>query len=280
MLNRAITGAAAAALLLLTGVPTAAAQKSADKGGKAGKDPAAMTVQSIRACMSKNLVARGALRDLGLDVYDKEGKIRSLRMRLFWKPSKTRGQRVNLRLLEPAAMSGSSYLLLQEGGNEEVYFYLPGADRALRITGQNMSEPLWGTDFSYGEIKQVLGMLVVGDTKRAPDAQIAGRPVYVLETQTKVEETGYRKVVSMVDQASCTLLRSEFYARADAPRKLLDADVSSLLQADKYWAVLAYTMTDVLRNTHTQLNLTDLSFDERLSDKLFDPQKFFQQPEH
>jgi hypothetical protein len=276
MLKRMITGVATAALLLL-GTPAVAEKSAANKGGK---DPAGMTVENIRACMGKNLVARGALRDLGLEVYDKEGKVRSLRMRLFWKPSKNRGQRVNLRLLDPPAMAGSSYLLLQEGLREEVYFYLPGADRALRITGQNMSEPLWGTDFSYGEIKQVLGLLVVGDTKRMPDAQISGRPVYLLETQTKVEETGYRKVVSSIDQASCTLLRSEFFARPDAPRKLLDADVNSLLQADKYWAVLAYTMTDVLRNTHTQLNLTDLSFDERLSDKLFDPQKFFNHPQH
>ena len=274
MLNRAIAGAATAALLLLAGPAVA------EKGDKGAKDSAGMTVQGIRNCMSKNLVNRGALRDLGLEVYDKEGKVRSLRMRLFWKPSKSRGTRVNLRLLDPPAMAGSSYLLLQEGANEEVYFYLPGADRALRITGQNMSEPLWGTDFSYGEIKQVLGLLVVGDTKRLPDTQISGRAAYVLETQTKVEETGYRKVVSSIDQASCTLLRSEFFARPDAPRKLLDADINSLLQADKYWAVLSYTMTDVLRNTHTQLNLTDLSFDERLSDKLFDPQKFFQHPQH
>jgi len=268
MLNRLI--AQSAVIVLLAGVAGASSAAEAAKKG-----PAAMTVQSVRNCMAKNLVAKGALRDLGLEVYDKEGKIRSLRVRLFWKPSKTHGHRVNIRLLEPPAMAGSSYLLLQEGFNEEVYFSLPGADRALRITGQNMSEPLWGTDFSYGEIKQVLGLLVAGDTKRLADAQISGRPAYVLETMTKMDETGYRKVVSSVDQASCTLLRSEFYARLDAPRKLLDADVSSLLQADKYWAVLAYTMTDVARNTHTQLNLTDLSFDERLSEKLFDPQTFF-----
>lgn len=273
MSKRMMAGVALAALL---GLAQAAGAAPKDKDKK--KDPAAMTVEDVRSCMSKNLVAKGALRDLALEVYDKEGKIRSLRMRLFWKPSKTRGTRVNLRIVEPPAMLNSSYLLLQEGRSEEVYFYLPGADRALRITGQNMSEPLWGTDFSYGEIKQVLGLLVAGDTTRLPDQQVAGRPVYVLETQTKMEETGYRKVVSSIDQASCTLLRSEFYARADAPRKLLDADVSSLLQADKYWAVLAYTMTDVLRNTHTQLNLTDLSFDERLSEKMFDPQTFYSHP--
>lgn len=257
-----------AALVLLALAPAAAAQD------KAKKDPAALSVKGVRACMAKNLVGRGALRDLGLEMFDKEGSIRNLRLRLFWKPSKSGGTRVNLRIIEPAAMAGSSYLLTQEGGQEEVYFALPGADHALRITGKNMSEPLWGTDFSYGEIKEVLGMLYAGETQRLADTTVSDRPAYVLETQTKVEETGYRKVVSSVDQKTCVLLRSEFYTR-DMPRKILDGDVSTLLQADKYWSILGYTMTDVLRNTHTVLTLTDLSFDERLSEKLFDPKTFY-----
>ena len=271
MANRLIVSAAAAAWL---GLAHAAAAAPAGKE-PAVKDPAKMGVQDVRTCMGKNLVARGALRDLSLDVFDKEGKLRNLRQRLFWKPSKTRGTRVNLRLIDPPVMAGSSYLLLQEGPNEEVYFFLPGADRALRITGQNMSEPLWGTDFSYGEIKQVLGLLVVGETQRLADATVAGRKAYVLETQTKVDETGYRKVVSYVDQAACVLLKSEFFAKTDSPRKVLEADISTLLQADKYWAVLGYTMFDKQRGTRTQLTLTDLSFDERLSEKMFDPQTFF-----
>ena len=270
MSKRMIVGAAVAALLSLAHAAGAAPARE-----PAVKEPAKMSVQDVRACMARNLVARGALRDLALDVYDKEGKLRTLRMRLFWKPSKTRGTRVNLRLIDPPVMAGSSYLLLQEGMNEEVYFFLPGADRSLRITGQNMSEPLWGTDFSYGEIKQVLGLLVVGDTQRLTDATVAGRQAYVLETQTKTDETGYRKVVSYVDQTACVLLKSEFFAKGDTPRKVLEADLSTLIQADKYWALLGYTMFDKQRNTRTRLTLTDLSFDERLSEKLFDPQSFF-----
>lgn len=263
------THAVVAALLLS---PLAAVAQPAAKEA----DPANRSVKEIRACMARNLVNKGALRDLKLDIYDKEGKIRSLRMRLFWKPSKTGGTRVNLRLLEPMAMAGSSYLLLQEGTNEEVYFYLPGADRALRITGQNMSEPLWGTDFSYGEIKQVLGLLVAGETKRAADATVADRKVHVLDTQTAFEETGYRKVMSYVDQHACVLLKSEFFPKPDKPRKLLEADLSTLLQADVYWTILGYTMKDLARGTRTEMSLTDLSFNERLSEKLFDPRKFFE----
>lgn len=260
--------ALAAALAVASGAAAAPGKKAS---------PSMMTVKGVRACMARNLVTRGALRDLALDRFDKEGKVGSLRMKLFWKPSKTGGTRVNLRLLDPPAMLGSSYLLLQEGMNEEVYFYLPGADHALRITGQNMSEPLWGTDFSYGEIKQVLGLLATGQTVRAPDARVAGRPAYVLETQTPTDESGYRKVTSYVDQKSCVLLKSEFFGKEDKPKKVLDADVSTLLQADKYWTILGYTMSDMVKGTHTQLTLTDLSFDERMSDKRFAPTTFYEQ---
>lgn len=239
--------------------------------------PPVQAVKDIRACMAANLVRRGALRDLTLAVYDKEGKVSDLRVKLFWKPSKSGGNRVNLRMIEPAVMLGSSYLLLQEGMNEEVYFHLPAADRALRITGQNMSEPLWNTDFSYGEIKQVLGLLVTGETRRLEDTTVSGRSAYLLETATSMEETGYRKVLSYVDQASCVLLKSDFVAAGESPRKVLEGDVSTLLQADKYWTLLAYRMTDRVRGTYTTLNLSDLSIDERLPEKLFQPKEFFRQ---
>ena len=236
---------------------------------------AAKSVKDIKGCMEANLVKRGALRDLTLGMFDKEGKVREMKVRLYWKPSKSGGSRVHLRIAEPPAMLGSAYLMVQEGMGEEVYFYLPGADRALRITGQNMSEPLWGTDFSYGEIKQVMGLLVSGDTSRGADAAVGGRNSFVLETQTSAAETGYRKVVSYVDQATCVLLKSEFIASGDKPRKVLEGDIGSLLQADKYWTMLAYKMSDLNRNTHTTLALSDLSIDERLSEKLFSPKEFY-----
>jgi outer membrane lipoprotein-sorting protein len=261
--------------LAATALGGAAVAQSQSAAPAAATPAAPKSVKDIKACMEANLVKRGALRDLQLGMFDKEGKVRDMKVRLYWKPSKSGGSRVHLRIVEPVAMVGSAYLMVQEGMGEEVYFYLPGADRALRITGQNMSEPLWGTDFSYGEIKQVMGLLVAGDTSRGADATVGGRTSYVLETQTSTAETGYRKVVSYVDQATCVLMKSEFVATGDKPRKVLEGDVASMLQADKYWTMLSYKMTDVNRNTYTQLALSDLSIDERLSEKLFSPKEFF-----
>jgi len=260
---------------VLGGAALAAGEPAqAGKAKAAAPAPAAMTVADVRACMSRNLVDKGAVRDLDVKATNREGKEHALRMRFLWKPAKNGDARVNLKLVEPAAMQGSSYLLVQQGRQEEVYFFLPTADRPLRITGQNMAEPLWGTDFSYGEIKQVLGLLVSGETQRKPDAKVGGRDAYVLETATSLDDTGYTKVVNYVDQKGCVLLKSEFFAKSGKPRKLLEGDLSTLLTAEAYTLVLGYTMRDLQQGTRTQVTLSDFSLDERLPERLFDPKRF------
>ncbi len=233
-------------------------------------------VDEIQACMNANLVGRAALRDLSIKVTDREKKEHALRLKLYWKPGANGEARVNLRLLEPMATRGSSYLMLLSRNQEEVYFWLPSAANALRITGQNTSEPLWGTDFSYGEIKQVLGLAALGRSTLTGEAQLAGRKVWVLETKAIIEDLGYQKIRSYVDQTSCTLLKSEFFANGESPRKVLEADISTLFQVDKYWTVLGYTMRDLRAGSHTDINLSEFSIDERLPERLFEPKRFFE----
>lgn len=253
----------AAGLTLASGLAQAATGKDA-------------TVGDIQACMDRNLADRAALRDLSVTVHGRDAKSHALRMKLYWKPGPKKETRLHIKLKEPAAIRGSSYLMLQSGAQEEVYFWLPSASNALRITGQNTAEPLWGTDFSYGEIKQVLGLMVGGDTLRQADGSIGGRKTYVLETRTRLEDSGYSRVVSQVDQASCTLLRSEFFAKDATPRKRLEAKLESLIQADKYWAILDYTMHDLRAGSRTELSLSDFTLEERLPDRLFEPKRFFE----
>lgn len=248
----------------------------ADHHEAARPSAATATVADVQACMRGNLIGRAALRDLAVKVTDREGLEHALKLKLYWKPDSSGRVRLNLRLVEPTATRGSSYLLLQTGGGEEVYFWLPVGDRALRITGQNTAEPLWGTDFSYAEIKQVLGLIAIGDSERKADAKIDKRAAWVLETRTSLADTGYSMVRSYVDQATCTLLKSEFFAKGDQPRKVLDADVSTLLQADRYWTVLGYMMRDLRAGSRTRLDLSDFTVDERLPERLFDPKRFFE----
>jgi hypothetical protein len=239
-------------------------------------DPAKMSVDDIRACMRGNFVNRGSLRELNVKSTDREGATHQIRMKLFWKPAKDGKARMNLRVLEPKDLHGSSYLLLEREKGEDVFFFLPANKTVLKVTGNEMARPLWGTDFSYTEIRQVQGLLLDGATKRLPDAPVSDRQSFVLETATKSESTGYKKVLSYVDQASCALIKSEFFAKGDKPRKVLEADLTQLMQVDTYWLVLGYKMTNLVEGSHTDLTMGDITLLESKSDKLFDPDQFYQ----
>jgi hypothetical protein len=260
-----------------------AGAQNATKAAKVDKveksDPAKMSVDDIRACLKGNVVNKGSLRDLQVKATDRDGQTHEIKMKLFWKPAEDGKARMNLRVLEPKDLKGSSYLLVEKEKGEEVFFFLPANKTVLKVTGNEMTRPLWGTDFSYAEIKQVQGLLLDGATKRLADGTVADRQTFVLETATKSETTGYKKVRSYVDQASCTLLKSEFFGKGDKPRKVLEADLSTLLQVDTYWLVLGYKMTNLAEGTNTVLTMGDLYLLESKSERLFDPEQFFQVPE-
>ena len=265
---------ALAAAAGLTQAQTKPAAKAPEKS-----DPAKMMVDDIRACVRGNLVQRGSLRDLAVKATDAQGESHELKMKLFWKPAKDGAARMNLRVLEPKDLHGSSYLLLEREKGEDVYFFLPANQTVLKVTGNEMARPLWGTDFSYSEIKQVQGLLLGGATKRLADGAVAGRPAFVLETATKAEATGYRKVVSYIDMAGCTLLKSEFFAKGDKPRKVLEADPSTITHVDTYWLVLGYSMRNLVEGSHTEITLSDLFLLENKAERLFDPERFYQSDE-
>jgi hypothetical protein len=77
-----------------------------------------------------------------------------------------------------------------------------------------------------------------------------------------------------VDQATCTLLKSELFAKVGGPRKILEGDLSTLLSVDPWWLILGYSMTDLRAGTRTELRLSDLYLLERLPEALFDPASF------
>ena len=265
------SGLSAAGMFLL--IASATAQAAAVDAAARAK----MTVSEVRACMAKNLAYRGALRDLKVEVTDREGKTRALKMKLFWKPTKAGAARMNLRVLEPADLKGSSYLMLDSDQGEEVYFYLPASKQVQKISGQMMAQPLWGTDFSYGEIKQVHGVLETGNAARKADAKVGGRSVFVLEAMTQPEKTGYSKILSYVDQDTCVLLKSEFFGKNGKAAKIMEGDLATLFTLDEYSVMLNYTMRDLRKKTKTLLTMSDLNLLEGSREALFSPAAFYKE---
>jgi hypothetical protein len=236
----------------------------------------------IAACMARNVADRGSVRDVVVTTTDREGKSKSLKLKLHWKPTKDGQGRLNLRVAEPLMLAGSSYLLLQGASGEEIYFYLPAAKRTQKVAGGDLSRPLWGTDFSYNDVKMIQGILVQGDTERQADGKIGNRDAYLLLTKPAPGASPYPRVVTAVDRESCVILRADFYGKSEALEKSFSADLSTLSHLDPfsrpepYWFVRSYTMQDAKAKTSTKLELSDIYLEERMPEKVFDPEHFFE----
>ena len=239
-------------------------------------DPASRSIEDISACMRVNIYDKGAIRDFQVKAVDREGKSKTLRFKAFWKPAKTDDNvRLTLQVMEPHNLKGTAYLLTRDGEAEQLHLYLPALRKVRRVAGGEMFQNLWGTDLAFADIKQLQGLLLDGDVKRLDDQQLAGRPVYLLETATNTSQGGYKLVRSYVDQESCMLLKAEIFAEGEKPQKVLEADISTLMKIDPWWVVLGYQMTDLRAETHTKVALSDIFIEERLPSSLFTPEGFY-----
>lgn len=256
--------------------PKPAAAETNEPAPRPALNVATATVNEINACSRSNLADRGSLRDITLKSKGRDGKERVLKLKLFWKPAKGTGEgRLNVRVVEPKDLAGSSYLLVQKEGAEQLYFYLPAAHKVQQVSGDDLNRPLWGTDLSYADLKQLQGLAATGPTTRIADQVVAGHPSYVLETKLDATTPTYAMMRSYVDQKSCVPLRSDFLDKAGKTVKQLEADASTLSQLDPYWFVTAYTMKDLVRNSQTGIELSDVYLLEQLSEKNFAPDTFY-----
>lgn len=270
--------------LLLASTAAAAASPAGNKpvptaAPGAGSPPLnafAATVEEINVCTRGNLADRGSLRDVTLTSKARDGKERALKLKLFWKPVKDTGEaRLNVRVTEPKDLAGSSYLLVRSEGQEQIYFYLPAANKVQQVSGDDLNRPLWGTDLSYTDLKQLQGLAANGTTKRINDTVIAGRAHYVLETQLADAAPQYATLRTYVDQQSCVPMRSDFLDGSGKLVKQLQADAATLSELSPYWFVTRYAMKDLARNSETQIELSDIYLLERLFEKNFAPTTFY-----
>jgi hypothetical protein len=239
--------------------------------------------QDITDCMHKNLVDEGALRQLEVTTTGRAGEQSSIKSNIYWKPS-SQGARVTLQVTKPDDLAGSAYLLREKRRtDDEVYVYVPAAGKARKITGAARSENLWGTAFSYEEIKLIHGLALADATQRHADAVVKGRPVFVLESNLESVKRDLRKVVTYVDQKSCTVLKGEVFNEAGRLTKVLEGDVSMLFETSDYgnrpiWMMLSYTMKDIERGSQSVATLGEISLLEKVASPVFEPESFHKKP--
>lgn len=235
----------------------------------------ATTLEDIRNCMVANLPESTSEQSVRLRSIDRAGSEQSISARLWWRHKPEKDTRLMARIDAPLDLEGVAYLGIRENGEQTVYTYIPALNRVQRIKGKTSKGKLWGTDFSYEDIRYLEAIVSSGDLRLIGDSNVGERPTWRVEMTPSDVNSSYQKIINDVDQQTCVPLRSELYEKDDEARKVLSVDPLSLSQLGERWLARRATMEDLLNQTRTVVEVTRVRHDDKIASRTFSPSNFY-----
>lgn len=253
---------------------------AAAAGGVQGSVPAAVpSVAASQAapvvqCMRANIPPVVQVREVELAARDRAGGERLLRGRLYINNENQR-LRAMLKIGAPPDLAGAAYLVREGEKSDDVYVYVPALNKVRRVTGGNMDGPLWGTDLSYSDIKQINNTFSDSTARLEGEGELDQRRVQILSFTPRAGETSrYSLIRTWVDSKSCIALKSEFYEGATV-RKRVTGAARDLAQAGPHWYLNELLVVDLKEGTQTRLRVTGVNVVKDLADRYFAPATFY-----
>lgn len=273
MINRAWVLALAAGLAWLggTGAVWAEAARST------------VDLEQIKACMRDNLPRSVQIKQVALIARDRNDSQRTMRARLYASRDEAQLLRTMIQIDAPSDLAGAAYLLRETSRSEdEMYMYVPALQRVRRISGSGSEGSLWGTDFSYADLKQINNTFSGGQVQWLGDETLAGRGVYHLELTpddaadalAKAPEEVADRIQLWVDQLSCVTLKADFFEKQQL-RKRWEVEADTLRRSGPHWYAGSGTMRDLQQGSQTRLDVLDVRTDVDLAQRRFNPKTFY-----
>lgn len=173
-----------------------------------------------------------------------------------------------IRYTHPFDVRHSGYLVLNnhERVNDQ-FVYFPSRRQTVRVNLR--SEPVFGTDFS---VEDVIPREIEESTyERLTDEMWKGRPVFVIRLIPRnIAESEYSRFVIYVDRERFVPLRTRYWDEAGVEVKELTADPDKVQQHGDIWVPMKTTMKNLILESFTILEVTELIPNPELSDNKFE----------
>lgn len=227
----------------------------------------------VKACLKENQPEHSVIQEIRLRAVDGAGA-RELKTRVY-------GLELNeevavmISVLEPGDMRDSRYLVIAGSKADAMYMYLPALGRARRIVGSQAGQSLWGTDFSYEDIKLVRGLLNQGVGK-VTEIDWDGRAAVAvtIEPDSRIDDgSSYSKIELIVDGHSCVIVNGKLFDET-GPVKFLSVEPGDLAELDGRWYAKKVQIRSLRESSKSELIVEKMTIDKNLPARLFNPRTF------
>ena len=169
------------------------------------------------------------------------------------------------RFTAPSSQAGIAVLSLPD---DVMYLYMPAFGKERRISSSVKSQNFAGTDFSYDDMESK-----PNSEKYTPELLKTEEDAYVLKLTPISKKSSYSKVIMRVHKTHFYPISAEFYDKGN--RKIKEG-TSVYKKIGNYWNAQEMTMTNLKKNHTTKMIMSDVIYDQGLSDDEFTVRKLKQ----
>jgi len=162
------------------------------------------------------------------------------------------------RYTKPESQAGIATLSLP---GDVMWLYMPAFEKPKKISMLSKSQAFTGTDFSYEDM-----VTTPYADRYTPVLLNTEKDVWVLQLTPKSTKSDYSKIIVRVNKAYGYPVTMEFFNTKG--KKFKDSSYR-YEKTGKYWNAAEVVMKDLDKTHTTKILLTDVKFDQGLTDDLF-----------
>ena len=220
------------------------------------------TAEEILACLQRTRPLTNTVRTIELVKRDRAGAERVQRAKVYGGVSRQGFRTLLIQVIYPAEIEGLTVLITEREGANHLFMSPAGLPDVRRIRSAPGASSLFRTDFSMEDVERLYGLGRPRETHKltGSETMASGKAAWLLETSPAEEDgSGYRLIVSHVDQDTCVLLQAEMYESGDTPRKVLTADPRSVSREGSTWVAHDLRLRDLRDGSETLMKVEQIA---------------------
>lgn len=163
------------------------------------------------------------------------------------------------RYTQPEEKAGIATLSLPDG---IMWLYMPSFNNPIKISLLSKSSAFNGTDFSSEDMSGTT--YSERYTPKLVDSDVEN--LYLLELTPKIKKLDYSKIMVYLDKTYNYPVKMMYYNKSDKYDKVA---TYKYVKKDGYWYAQEVLMTDLGKDHSTEIILTNVKFDQGLTDEDF-----------
>lgn len=169
----------------------------------------------------------------------------------------------------PKDVAGVGYLTFdyeQKGKDDDSWLYMPAFKKVRRIAGSAKDDYFMGTDFTFDDVGGEREIDDYDYTLLGEEA-VTGTQCYKIECRNKNPSVRNPRQTVWIGKENFILYKAEFFDRQDMKQRELECAEIGIV--DGYWTTRKMIMKNVQSGHTTLLEITDIAYNENLSDAIF-----------